>query len=83
VQVGRRGQAEGVLQQQLAGGVVGEVFAAHDVGHALGGVVDHHRELVGPQAVGPQQHEVAHLAGHVLLLRAEAPVGPVQRGVCS
>ena len=40
------------------------------------GVVDHHGELVGPQPVGAAQDEVADLGRHVLLLRAEAPVGP-------
>ena len=43
----------------------------------LPGIVDHHRQLVGPQAVGALQHEVADLALHVLRLRAEAAVEPV------
>src|SRR5690606_21342272 len=35
---------------------------------ALVGVIDHHHELIGPQAVRAFQGEVAHVAGHVLLL---------------
>ena len=62
VQVARRRQAERALQQDLARRVVGQVLAAHDVGDALRGVVDHHRQLVGPQAVGAPQHEVADRA---------------------
>ena len=37
------------------------------------GVVDHHRELVGPEAVGALEHEVADLVRHVL--RAARPAG--------
>ena len=59
VQVARRRQAQRALQVDLARGVVGQVLAAHDVGDALRRVVDDHRELVGPQAVGALEHEVA------------------------
>ena len=52
--------------------VVGQVFAAHDVGDALRRVVDDDRELVGPEAVGAPQHEVADLARDVLALRRRA-----------
>jgi hypothetical protein len=36
-----------------------EVGAAHDVGDALVGIVDHHGELVGKQPVAAAEHEVA------------------------
>ena len=72
-----RTKAERTLQQDLARRVVGQVLAAHDVGDALLGIVDHHRELVGPQAVGAPQHEVTDLVRHVLALWAEAPVNPI------
>ena len=72
----------GALQQDLARRVVGQVFAAHDVGDALRGVVHHHGQLVGPQAVGPAQHEVTHGLGHVLLLRSQTAVMPVQGVAC-
>jgi hypothetical protein len=73
------GRPSAALQQDLARGVVGQVLAAHHVGDALRGVVHHHRQLVGPQAVGAVEHEVAHLVRHVLLLRAQAAVGPGDR----
>jgi hypothetical protein len=56
--------------------VVGQVLAAHDVGDALLGVVDDDGELVGPQAVGALQHEVADVGFEILGLRAQAPVLP-------
>jgi cobalamin biosynthesis protein CbiG len=67
------------LQQDLARRVVGQVLAAHHVGDALRRVVDHHRQLVGGLAVGAAQHEVADLVRHVLLLRPEPAVAPVDR----
>jgi len=73
---------QGLLQQDLAGRVVGQVFAPHHMGDALRGVVDDHGQLVGPQAIGTQQHKVAYAARHVLLLRSQAPVGPVQAIGC-
>ena len=45
VQVARHRQAERTLQQDLARGGVEQVGAAHHVGDALVGVVDHHRQL--------------------------------------
>jgi hypothetical protein len=39
------------------------------LGDALLGVVHHHGQLVGVDAVGAAQHEVAHLRGEVLALR--------------
>jgi len=36
----------------------------------LRGVIDHHRQLVGPAAIGAAQHEVADFGVHVLLLRS-------------
>ena len=76
VQIAGRDQPQGTLQVDLARGVVGQVGAAHDVGHALGRVVHHHCHLVGPQAVGTPQHKVAHCLAQVLLLRTQAAVAP-------
>ncbi len=70
----------------LARRVVGEVFATHDVRDILVGIVDDHRELVGPQAVGASQHEIADIARDVLGLRAEPTVVPADgdgRGVAA
>jgi hypothetical protein len=66
------------LQQDLARRVVGQVGAAHDVAHALRGVVHHHGQLVGPQPVGAAQHEVADFGLHVLPLRTEPAVLPFE-----
>lgn len=68
--VARHGQAQRLLQQDLPRGGIEQIGAAHHFGHPLRGVVDHHRELVGPAAVGTAQHEVADFGMHVLLLRA-------------
>ena len=52
----RRGDAN------LPGRAVHQVRAAHDVGDALRGVVDDHRQLVGRHAVAPEYDRVAQLA---------------------
>ncbi len=81
VQVARRRQAEQALQQDLPGRAVGEVFAANDVGDVLLGVVDDDGELIGEDAVGALEDEVADRAGDVLALLAEASVVPGDLGV--
>ena len=65
----------------LAGGAVGDVAAAHHVGDPLRRVVHHHGQLVGPQAVGALQHEVADGLRDVLVLRAQAAVAPADEQV--
>src|SRR5204862_2025282 len=67
----------------LAGGAVGEVLAADDVADALLAVVDDDRELIGEDAVGTLQHEIADLAGDVLVLGAESAIEPVDRGLAA
>ena len=62
VQVARRRVAEQALQVDLPRRRIEQVGAAHHVGDALLGVVDHHRELVGELPVGAIQHEVADVA---------------------
>ncbi|KAJ8135983.1 hypothetical protein OY671_010804 [Metschnikowia pulcherrima] len=39
-----------------------QIGTAHDIGNLSPGIVDHHRQSVGKQAVGPQQHEIADIA---------------------
>ena len=77
VQVMRLKKPEGLLQQNLPGGVVGQVFAPHHMRYALRGVVDHHGQLVGKQAIGPLEDKVAHFGLDVLLLVAQPAVKPV------
>ena len=79
VQIARCGQPEGRLQLNLPRRVVGQVLAAHHVADALRGIVHHHGQLVGPQPVGTAQGKVADLLLHILRLRAQAPVCPVER----
>lgn len=70
VGVGRLRHAEQTLQMDLAGGRVEQVGAAHGVGDARFGVVHHHGQLVGEQAVGAQHHVVAGVEREILLLPA-------------
>src|SRR5689334_13827832 len=52
----------------LAGRRVEQVGAAHDIADVLLGVVDHHCELVGEQAVGAVEDEVADVPLEHLLM---------------
>ncbi len=65
VRVARHWQAEQPRKLDLARGGVEQVVAAHHLVHALVGVIDHHRELVGGRVVAAPEHEVVHHAGHV------------------
>ncbi len=67
VHVARCGDAERALQGDLPRRVVEQVGAAHDVADALRGVVDHDRQLIGPQAVGAPHDEVADVDLEALL----------------
>ena len=55
----RRRQAQRALQQDLPWRGVEQVGTTDHVGDALVGIVHHDGELVGPQAIGATQHEVA------------------------
>ena len=57
--VGRGRQAQGRCSRIWRGVETSQVGAADHVGDALPGVVHHHRELVGVDAVGAAQDEVA------------------------
>ena len=59
----RAGQAQAPLQQDLARGAAQQVGAAHDVGDALGGIVDHDRQLICEQTVATAQDEVTDRRG--------------------
>ncbi len=59
VQIRWRGQTQRALQQDLPGRGRGKIFSAHDMVHALRRIVDHHGELVSPQAIRPLEHEIA------------------------
>ena len=56
--VGGGGRLQQLLQEDLAAGGVQQVGAAHDVGDPLPGVVHHHGQLVGIQAILALDHEI-------------------------
>ncbi|OGA16640.1 MAG: hypothetical protein A3I63_11475 [Betaproteobacteria bacterium RIFCSPLOWO2_02_FULL_66_14] len=63
VEVARLRESQEPLQEDLPRGRVEQIRSAHDIRHALIGVVHHHRELVGEQAIGPTKNEITNLAG--------------------
>ncbi len=73
VRVPGRGEPEQPGEQDLPGRRVGQVGTAHDLTHALEGVVDHHGQVVGRRAVAAAHHEVVDDAGLV----TQQPVGEV------
>jgi hypothetical protein len=40
------------------------------VGDALGGIIEHHSQLISPMPIGTPQYKVTHLLVHVLRLGA-------------
>ena len=58
--VGEPGQLgpQGLVNEELPGGVGDVVLAPDDLGDPHGDVIHHHREVVGGDAVGPLQHQV-------------------------
>ena len=59
VPVGRLRQAEQRLQQPMHAGRPEQVLAAHHLGHALQGVVDHHREVIAGRRLLAREDDVA------------------------
>ena len=49
---------QGLIDEDLPGGVGDVVFTPDDLGDAHGEVIHHHREIIGGNAVGPLQHQV-------------------------
>ena len=66
VQVAWLWQAEDLLQIKLAGRRIEQVGAAHHIGDALPGVIQHHGQLIGNQAVAAANDEIADLAAQML-----------------
>lgn len=76
----RRG-AEQRVQVDLAGSGIEQIVAADDVRDLLGGVVDDHRQLIGENAVGAQDNEVAAGCGELVVKRTQQAVLEVDREV--
>src|ERR1700730_2832778 len=74
VEVRGGGEAEGALQEDLAGGGFQEVAAADDFGDAHGGVVDYAGELVAGDSVFTPDEEVAEVFAGGERLGAEGAV---------
>ena len=57
---------------QVSEAEAGKLLKALQLGslHALRGIVHHHRQLIGPKAIGTQQHKVAHLLRQLLAVVA-------------
>ena len=77
MQVNRCRQTQGLLQQDLARRVVCQVLAAHDMRDALVSIVNHHGQLVSPQAVAALEHKVTYSVGYVLILLTQQAVLPM------
>src|SRR5436190_11803887 len=54
-----RGQAQQVLQQAMHARRPEKVLTAHDLGHALEGVIDYDRKMVAGRRLLARQHHVA------------------------
>ncbi len=80
VQVARRGIAQCRLQLALPGGVVEQVVAAHDIGDGLVCIIDHDRQLIGPQGILTLEHHVAQRR-RVELLATKQAVLPDHRAL--
>jgi hypothetical protein len=75
VQIRRRRIAERPLQRDLPRCRSEEIGAAHDMRDALVEIIDDDRDLVGEQAVGAPDDEIADVARKVLPLRSLQPIG--------
>ena len=73
VEGGRR-QGKGAVEQELARGGDKQIRPANHFGDLHGGVIDHDRQLIGGDAVGPPHDEVAKVAARDELLRTESSV---------
>jgi hypothetical protein len=62
VRVGRRRQAQQLLEQHLPGRGLQQVLASDDLLDPRIRVVDHHRQVVRRHVVLPPQHEVVDFA---------------------
>src|SRR6185312_6530459 len=69
-----RRHGQGSRKLPLAARGVQQVDAADHVRDALGRIVHHNHELIGPETVGAPDDEIAHVACHVLALRSEQAV---------
>lgn len=74
VQVARRGNTQGLLQQNLTGGVAKQIRATNDLRYALVGIIDYHGELIGVQTVATSHDKITHLTRNVLLDQSKGAI---------
>ncbi|MNS33496.1 hypothetical protein D3C72_656110 [compost metagenome] len=74
MQITRLRQAEQFLQVELAGRGVQQVGTANDIGDALPGVVQDHRQLISVEPVTAADHEIADFPPQMLSVLALHPV---------
>ena len=65
--------SQGLVDQDLPGGVGDVVFTPDDVGDCHGDVIHHHREIVGGDAVGALDHQVVQF----LVVKGDGAFDPV------
>ena len=80
--VAGRGQPERLLQEHLPWRGGEQVCAPHHVVHALCGVVDHGREVVGNLAVAPANDEVSGFTLAILAAVTLKGVFELDGGTC-
>src|SRR6185369_16692780 len=79
MQISRRRESELTLQPDLPRRRCEQVGAAHDIGDSLKCIIDDDGELVGEQAVGALDDEIADIAIETLLLSALEAIGERDR----
>ena len=81
MQIAGRCISKGLDQRELAAAGGQQIHAANDVGYALVVIVDHHHKLVGEQAVGPTDDEIATILMRALPLQAQVAIIKVVRTI--
>ncbi len=64
--IARRGDAQALLQPDLARCRIDQVGTTHDIGNTRLGIVGDDRQLVGEQPVSPAQHAIPYRAFEIL-----------------
>jgi len=71
---GGRRRFQGAIEQQLPRGGDQQVRAPHHFGDSHGGVIHHHRQLIGGQIIVPPNHKIAEILPGLEFLTSEKAV---------
>ena len=74
----RRGQLERAIEEQLPKSRAEQIGTAHHLGDALGGIVDHDRELVGRDVVLAPDHKITKVRARHRVLRTGTLIEKLQ-----